>query len=216
MRRRSQARNRHHGHVCGIKLVPVPLYVAARRRAHGRARSRRVLGAGRPVYRRHRTRHSAPAVCPFLHQTDERRRHRVRARAVQTTAHAGHGAGGDVLPRKRGRQKNLVQPRRSARADRRQRPPRIRRAGSGRAARGYRRRGKNVQIQKQRRGPAANHRCLRRGHRPPVHDVRQPARAVAGMVGCRRGRRAPLPAPPVAHRVRIRAKRRQRREQVFR
>ena len=38
--------------------------------------------------------------------------------------------------------------------------------------------------------PQATHRPLRRRHRAPVHDVREPARADAGMVGRRRRRRA--------------------------
>ena len=59
----------------------------------------------------------------------------------------------------------------------------------------YARRRHDVQEQEQRRRPAGADRPVRRRHRAPVHDVRQPAGADARMVGLRRRRREPLPAP---------------------
>ena len=50
------------------------------------------LDAGRPVHRRHRARHPAPALRPLLHPGPDRRRARPRraARAVPAAVHPGH------------------------------------------------------------------------------------------------------------------------------
>ena len=50
------------------------------------------LAAGRPVHRRHRARHPAPAVQPLLHQGAARRGAARFRRAVQEPAVPGHGA----------------------------------------------------------------------------------------------------------------------------
>jgi hypothetical protein len=51
---------------------------------------RRLLAAGRPVYRRHRARDPASALCPLLHPRDEDRPSRF-GRAVRRPVHPGHG-----------------------------------------------------------------------------------------------------------------------------
>src|SRR5471032_377896 len=63
------------------------------------------------------------------------------------------------------------------------------------------RRGEDVEVEEQWCRSAIADRCLRRGHRASVRDVRRAARAVARVVGHGRGRREPLLAPRVATRA---------------
>jgi hypothetical protein len=59
-----------------------------------------VQGRHRPVHRRHRARHPAPAVLALLHQADARcRPDRRFGRTVRQSADAGHGRRPDLLPR---------------------------------------------------------------------------------------------------------------------
>ena len=63
---------------------------------------RRLLAAGRPVYRRHRARDPAPALQPLLHARDEARPAICRPRrAVRRPVHAGHGGARDLPQRRR-------------------------------------------------------------------------------------------------------------------
>jgi hypothetical protein len=118
-------------------------------------------------------------------------------RTVRQPADAGHGRRPDLLPRSRRRQEAVDQPGRRRRRHRRTRPPDRRHAEGRRPAGGHRRHREDVEVEEQRRRPAGADRPVRRRHRAPVHHVRLAARPVAGMVGCRRRRRLPLPAPPV-------------------
>jgi leucyl-tRNA synthetase len=74
-----------------------------------------------------------------------------------------------------------------------------------RPAGGDRRHREDVEVEEQRHRPAGADRPVRRRHRAPVHHVRLAAGADAGMVGQRRGRREPLPAPRVELRLRAAA-----------
>jgi leucyl-tRNA synthetase len=74
-------------------------------------------------------------------------------------------------------------------------------AESRRPAGDRRRHREDVEVEEQRRRSAIADRPVRRRHRAPVHDVRRTAGTIAGMVGCRRRRRQPLPAPLVEDRV---------------
>ena len=60
-----------------------------------------------------------------------------------------------------------------------------------------RRHREDVEVEEQRHRPGSADRAVRRRHRAPVHDVRLAAGADARMVGQRRRRRQPLPAPRV-------------------
>ncbi len=64
------ARDRHHGYVRRLVLVFRPLHRAPRQHAD-RARRRRRVAAGQPVYRRHRARDPAPALLALLRARDE-------------------------------------------------------------------------------------------------------------------------------------------------
>ena len=83
MRPAGQARNRHHGHLRRVVLVFRPLRLPAVRRRHAGQEGGRLLAAGRPVHRRHRARHPAPALCALLPQADARRRPGRQRRTVQ-------------------------------------------------------------------------------------------------------------------------------------
>ncbi len=85
------ARDRHHGHLRRFVLVLRALLQPGQRQRHG-GRPRRLLDAGRPVHRRHRARHPAPAVFALLEQGDARHRPRQLRRAVLAPADPGHGA----------------------------------------------------------------------------------------------------------------------------
>ncbi len=126
-----------------------------------------------------------------------RPRHRQVRRAGQEPAHAGHGAQRNLLPRKRSGQEDLVQPARRHRHARRQGPPDRRHVDCGRSTGGAGRRREDVEVEEQRRRPAGADRPVRRRHRASVRDVRRTAGAAARMVGRRRGRGEPLPAPGV-------------------
>jgi leucyl-tRNA synthetase len=123
--------------------------------------------------------------------------HREVRRAGEEPAHAGHGAQRNVLPRKRRRQEDLVQPGRRHRHARRQGPPGRRDAQCRRPARRAGRRREDVEVEEQRCRSASADRSVRRGYRASVHDVRSAARAAARMVGRGRRRREPLPASRV-------------------
>ena len=108
VRQAGEARNRHHGHLRRVVLVLPALRL---RRQHDRdgGRARQLLGAGRPVHRRHRARHPAPAVLALLHPRDARLRPGRCLRALQRAAHPGHGGGRNLLPRARRRQEAVDQ-----------------------------------------------------------------------------------------------------------
>ena len=75
------------------------------------------------------------------------------------------------------------------------------------AARRVRRHRDDVEEQEERRRSAAADREVRRRHGPAVRDVRRPARGHRAVVGHRRRRRPPLPAPPMDVRARERRRR---------
>ena len=74
VRRSRQARDRHHGHLRLLELVPLPLRLAARRDGGLRPRQGRALGAGGPLRRRRRARRHAPALRALLLQGGAGRR----------------------------------------------------------------------------------------------------------------------------------------------
>ena len=168
---------------------------------HGR-RAQRLLDADGPVHRRHRTRRHALAVRALLDQDHARLRPGQVRRAVRQPADAGHGAERNVLPQGRRGQDHLVQPGRRAPVAGRQGPSAKRGPGGRRPARGNRRHGKNVEVEEQRHRPASADRAVRRRHGPSVHHVRLAAGTDSGMVGQRRRRREPLPAPRMELRLR--------------
>ena len=99
LRQAGEARDRHHGHLRRFVLVLRALRLPGPGQGDGR-RARQVLDGGRPVHRRHRARHPAPALLALLHARDARRRPAARhVRAVHQPADAGHGARRDLLPR---------------------------------------------------------------------------------------------------------------------
>ena len=100
-------------------------------------RAQRLLDADGPVHRRHRARRHAPAVRALLDQDHARPRPGQVRRAVRQPADPGHGAQRDLLPRRRSRQEELVQPGRHRPVARRQGPP-ARRAAEGRRQAGRR------------------------------------------------------------------------------
>ena len=102
VRQAGEARNRHHGHVRRLVVVFRALLLPRPGQGHGR-RARQLLDAGRPVHRRHRARHPAPAVLALLPARDARRDRpdAERRRAVHQSAHAGHGARRVLLHRRR-------------------------------------------------------------------------------------------------------------------
>ena len=70
LRRRRGARHRHARHLRGFVLVFRALHRSARRGA-GEPRGGELLAAGRSVYRRHRARDPASALCALLHPRHE-------------------------------------------------------------------------------------------------------------------------------------------------
>jgi len=68
-----------------------PLHLGPGNRPAVRAGSRPILAARGPVYRRHRTRHPAPAVLTVFRQGAARLRLPDHRRTVQEPAHPGHG-----------------------------------------------------------------------------------------------------------------------------
>ncbi len=80
----AQPRDRHHGHVRLLQLVPLPLRVSARRVGGLRPRQGRVLAAGRPVRGRRRARGDAPAVRALLLQGGAGRRLHQLRRALRS------------------------------------------------------------------------------------------------------------------------------------
>ena len=72
MRRPGEARDGHDGHVHMLQLVLPALHRSAQRGAAVRAREGEPLDARRPVHRRHRACHPAPAVQPLLHESAAR------------------------------------------------------------------------------------------------------------------------------------------------
>ena len=72
VRQAGEARDRHHGHVRRLVVVFRALLLPRPGQGDGR-RARQLLDAGRPVHRRHRARHPAPAVLALLPARDARR-----------------------------------------------------------------------------------------------------------------------------------------------
>ena len=94
VRQAGEARGGHDGHVRRLVLVlPALLRPAQRPGAVGPA-ARRLLDAGRPVHRRHRSRDGAPALLALLHQGAERLRPARLPRAVPAAVPPGLGAPG--------------------------------------------------------------------------------------------------------------------------
>ena len=93
LRRPGAARDRHHGHLRLLELVPLPLRLAARRDGAVRPRQGRLLAAGRPVRRRRRARGHAPALRALLLQGRAGRRPRELRRALRAPAQPGHDPG---------------------------------------------------------------------------------------------------------------------------
>ncbi len=90
VRRRCEARDRHHGHVHVLVLVLHPLRRSARLRGGLEPGGRRSLAARRPVHRRRRARDPAPALLALLHEGLLRRRPGGLQGAVQAPVHTGH------------------------------------------------------------------------------------------------------------------------------
>ncbi len=72
-------------------LVFCALHRPLEREAADHAGRRRSADAGRPVYRRHRARDPASALCALLHPRDESYRPHCLRRAVRRPVRAGHG-----------------------------------------------------------------------------------------------------------------------------
>ncbi len=92
LREAGAARGRHDGHVRRLVVVLPPLHRPARRERGLRPPRRRLLDAGRPVHRRHRSREGAPALLALLHEGAERPRADRRPRAVPAAVPPGLGA----------------------------------------------------------------------------------------------------------------------------
>ncbi len=101
MRRPGAPRNRHHGHLRRFVVVLRPLYRSLDRHRADRAPGGRRMAAGRPVYRRHRACHPAPALQPLLHPRHEGDRSCRPRRAVCRPVHPGHGGSRDLSHRRR-------------------------------------------------------------------------------------------------------------------
>ena len=101
LRRAGPARDRHLRHLLRIVLV-FPALLLGARAGRLRARSRRLLDAGRPVHRRRRARRPAPALFALLHPGVEAVRLSRSRRAVRRAVHARHGLPPDLSERDRG------------------------------------------------------------------------------------------------------------------
>jgi valyl-tRNA synthetase len=190
LRQAREARDRHHGHLRRFVLVLHPLRLPGRSANGGRARE--ILAAGGPVHRRHRTCHPAPLIFALLDQGDARLEAGQLRRAVREPAHPGNGVERDLPAQDRRRAHQLLQSGRGRVAVGRQGPARASAAQGRRCAGGVGRHRHHVQVEEQRRRPAGADRNLRRGHRALCHDIRQPARADAGVVRLRCARRIPV------------------------
>ena len=204
LRGQGPARDRHHGHLRRLVLVLRPLHRAAGARADLDAR-RRLLDERRPVYRRRRARDPAPALLAVLRPGDDADRPSAREgdRAVRGAVHPGHGDPRDLRDPHSRRPHDLARPDGGD-------PRRDRRAAEGRRAGRDRPAGEDVEVEEERRRPRRHHRPVRRGHRPLVRDVRQPARARRRMDRRRRRGRPPPPRPGLAARPRGGGDRRRR------
>ena len=165
MRRPGAARNRHHGHLRRFVLVFRPLHRSLDRDGADRAQGGRRMAAGRPVYRRHRARHPAPALQPLLHPRHEGDRSRRDRRAVRRPVHPGHGGPRDLPHRRRrlggagGGEDRSGRGRAPGVADR------DRRAGRDRLHR------EDVEVEAQHRRSRRHHRLVRRRYRAVVHAL---------------------------------------------
>ena len=74
VRRSGAARDRHHGHLCRLVLVLLPLYRCAQRIRSLQPAEDRLLVSHRSVHRRGGTRHPAPDLLALLDQGDARSR----------------------------------------------------------------------------------------------------------------------------------------------
>ncbi len=77
LRRRGRARNRHPRHLRRFSSWYFARFTDPARRRADRQGGGRLLAAGGPVYRRHRARGPAPALCPLRHPRAEGRGHAV-------------------------------------------------------------------------------------------------------------------------------------------
>ena len=100
MRRARPPRDGHHGHFRRFLLVFRALHGAMGRAPDG-SRGGHGMAAGQPIYRRHRTRHPAPALLALLHARHARLRARGPGRTLQGPLHARHGRSRDLPPRLR-------------------------------------------------------------------------------------------------------------------
>jgi leucyl-tRNA synthetase family protein len=185
-RRRSAARDRHHGHLRRFVVVFRALHRAGGGVAD-RSGGGRLLDERRSVHRRGRARDPAPAVFALLRPRDAA--HGLASREVVGTlrgaVHAGHGVSRDLSRRRR----PLAVARRGRGARRRDGRSGDRRPGDGRAV------DQDVEIEEERGRSRTDHRGLRRRRGALVHAVGQPARARRGMDrGRRRGGGAAHPA----------------------
>ena len=170
MRRQGPARNRHHGHLRGFGLVFCALHRSLEREGADHASRRRSADAGRPVYRRHRARDPASALCALLHPRDEGHRpHRLR-RAVRRQFAQGmvvhetyRKADGTYVTPAEVKIETLGN-------DRRAITDRWRRRGHDRPDR------EDVEVEEEHGRPRRHHRHLRRRRRALVHAVGLPAR----------------------------------------
>ena len=126
VRQAGAARDRHHGHLRRFVLVLRALLPAAGKTDAMVDERDQLLDAGRPVHRRHRARHPAPALFALLDQGDARPRPGQLRRALRQPADAGHGAEPHLLaPHRQGRHRVLRA--RGSRTGARRRRPRHRR-----------------------------------------------------------------------------------------
>ncbi len=88
---RGPARDRYVRHLRRFLLVLRPLLLARTPKNPSTAERAAILDAGRPIYRRHRARNSAPPLFALLRPRHEADRPYGRRGALRQPVHAGHG-----------------------------------------------------------------------------------------------------------------------------
>jgi leucyl-tRNA synthetase len=199
VRQAGPPRNRHHGHLRGFVLVLHALYLAGQQRRHGRRRNdywmpmdQYIGGIEHAILHLLYARFWTKVMRDFgLVKFDEPFTNLLTQGMVLNETYYREDAAG---------KKTWINPA-DVDLSSTTRAARSRRSEGRRPAGGDRRHREDVQVEEQRRRPASADRPVRRRHRAPVHHVRLAAGADAGMVGRRRGRRLPLPAPRVELRL---------------